>query len=156
MAATGKVGGKPDPHSFKSKTRADNPFAKAKHIGVIMFPAHPGGKQFMAQGSPDLAVPVGGHRHADPRTADQNTPIAWTFLHLLTHGPGKIGIINGFLGISAAILNRMAQFFQEVYDFTLQPKSAVITTNSNLHIYPSYLTDHRVRGYQKNAPPHDL
>ena len=94
MPSPGKISSHPDPHNFLGHTRSDNSCPKAENIGIIMFPAHPGGKRLMTEGSPDARCPVRRHGHTDTSPANEYASFADTFLNEFTDSLGKFRIVN--------------------------------------------------------------
>jgi hypothetical protein len=112
MPAAGKFGFDPLPDYIEGYFRADYPTAETEYIGIVVLPAHPGGVGFMAERGPDVPMPVGGYGHADSCPADQDAPFTRPVQDKLAHGIRKIGIIDGFFGMTARIPHFMPLLLQ--------------------------------------------
>ena len=58
MPSAGELGIYPSSDDIQSDFRADHPPAEAEDIGIVMLPAHSGGKGFLAEHSPDVSIPT--------------------------------------------------------------------------------------------------
>jgi hypothetical protein len=103
MPPTGEFRFHPLPDYIKGYFRADHPTAEAEYIGIVVLAAHPRGVGLVAERSPNVPVPVGGHGHADPCPADQYATFAFAVQDMIAHFLRKIGIVNGFPGMTARI-----------------------------------------------------
>ena len=76
MPAACEVRHHPRLHNFQGQLRAYYPCAEAEDVSVVVLAAQAGGKGFMAERGPDVAVPVGGDGHTDAGAADEDAALA--------------------------------------------------------------------------------
>ncbi len=105
MTTTGKIRFQPNLDDIQGDRHAENPRTHAEHIGVVMFPAHPGGDRLMAECGTYCTISIGGDRHADPGPANQNS----TLTHAIGDGGanlvGKNRVIHRLVGKTADIMD---------------------------------------------------
>ena len=133
MPVATERGIEPGPNNIHGQLRSCDPTAHAKHIGIVVFPAHPSGKGFMTEGGPDSPITVGGHGHADTGAADKNATFTCSTCYLLTDGKGELRLIHGFGGITTHVDNFVLFFLEKGQDHLFQLPASMIAAHCNFH-----------------------
>src|SRR5690606_14407598 len=133
VAAAGEIRRQPDPDDLPGQSRPDDALTQGQHIGIVVFPAHPRRKLVAHHGAANPLHLVGGYGHPDAGPADEDAPVKLSLRHPLRDGKGIIGIIHRLGAVTAHILVGDAHFLQQVPDFLLQMKPAVIRSDDDAH-----------------------
>src|ERR1051326_6816874 len=93
MAATGKLRIEPFIHDGKSLLRIEDASAQREHVGIVMLAAH---LRFIFGAyirSADAVDLIGGNRHANAATTDQNAKIGALLADVVGNSPGIVRIV---------------------------------------------------------------
>src|SRR3990172_4376886 len=137
VAAALKFGIEPRLHKVARHAPADDPLAHDKDIGVIVEAAHLRGKMVVAERRADLRIPVRHDGHTDAGAADQDAAVHVAGGNGLGDLPAKVGVVHGIPAARSEVNNGdISDCFQELEDFFLQFKAAVVGSYGQLHGNP--------------------
>src|SRR3990172_2329848 len=137
VAAAFKFGIEPRLHNVGRHAPADDPLAHDKDIGVIVEAAHLRGKMVVAERRADLRIPVRHDGHTDAGAADQDAAVNGPIRPRLGPLPSVVRVVHGVPAARSEVNNSdIGDFFQELEDFFLQFKAAVIAAYAQLHGNP--------------------
>ena len=133
MATTGEFCFQPHPDDIQGNGNAEYPGTKAEDVGIIVLAAHASSYRLVTKSGPNLPMTIGSDGHTDTRAADENAAITRPFDHRLTYLIGKFRVINGLIGKTADIIDRVSSLFKETTKFAFKLNAAMITTKRNIH-----------------------
>ena len=105
-----------DAYDFLCKIDPRISSAERKHVGVVVFARHTGGKRLGTERTTDFRHLIGGNTDTDPRRADEHAPVAFSARHGFRRNQGKIGIVAGVFVSRAEILRFIALLLELIFN----------------------------------------
>lgn len=109
------------------------PFAQRQHIRIVVLTTETRRRLVDDGRGADAGNLVGGHRHADARTAEEQSTIELAACNGARDGLGEVGIINGLDALRSEIPVRNSALVEELSNLGFQVDAGMIGAERDAH-----------------------
>jgi hypothetical protein len=121
-------------HQFLGESSADHPGSQAEDVHVVVLDHLVRGVGVVGNRGPDAGQLVGGDRGPGAGTADDDPAIGATVEDRLGHRRGVVGVVHGFGGMGAEVIDRVTRLGEPRREVILHGITGVIRPECDSHI----------------------